>query len=195
MTVLDRSVEFKKVLMVIARKTIKHEIPLMEGFQYVSYTDSLCEPWCNLHINTKLFTDQKQAHEKWDRMLRQDEAFFKENFLFVTDSSGKLVGSAGLWPGTDFEEGRLRIHYVSVLEEAQHNRIAQAMISKLCMKYDQIPGKYPLYLATQSQSYGAIALYVHMGFTPYLGAYNDCSQEENEAAWEFTTQFMREKAK
>ena len=40
MTVLDRSVEFKKVLMVIARKTIKHEIPLMEGFQYVSLRGS-----------------------------------------------------------------------------------------------------------------------------------------------------------
>ena len=33
------------------------------------------------------------------------------------------------------------------------------MLTKLCMMYDLIPSKYPLYLATQSQSYGAIKLY------------------------------------
>lgn len=194
MTVLDREVEFKKVLMVIARKTIHKEIPLKEGYSYADYEDSMYEDWCNLHLDTNMFENKEQAHDKLNQMLQEDKDFFKKNFLFVQDSSGKLVASAGLWKGKDFPGDRLRLHYVSVAQSAQHNRIAQAMITKLCMMYDAIPGKYPLYLATQSQSYGAIALYSKLGFTPYLGEYNGCSDKENEEAWQFTTDVMREKA-
>ncbi len=70
-----------------------------------------------------------------------------------------------------------RVHYVAVGLSAQHKKIAQAMLTKLCMMYDMIPSKYPLYLATQSQSYGAIKLYSRLGFTPYLGAYKGCTEQ------------------
>lgn len=194
MTVLDRDVEFKKVLMVIARKTIKKEVPLKEGFEYVQYTDDLYEDWCKLHLDTKMFETIEEAHKKLDEMLEKDKQFFIDNFLFVKDSEGKIVASAGLWYGKDFDEDRLRLHFVSVAQSAQHNKIAQSMITKLCMMYDKIPSKYPLYLATQSQSYGAISLYARIGFNAYLGAYKGCSEKENEAAWEFTTKVLQEKA-
>ena len=194
MTILDKNVEFKKVLMVITKKTIKQEIPLKEGFSYVEFTNDLKDAWCKLHVKTGLFDDMEQARNKLDDMLAYDEKFFKENFLFVVDKMHHLVASAGLWWGNDFKDKRLRLHYVSVDPMAQHNKIAQSMITLLCMKYDMYPFKYPLYLATQSQSYGAIALYSRMGFTPYLGEYKGCSQSENEAAWQFTTKVLREKA-
>ena len=38
MTTLDRSIEFKKVLMVITRKTIKRETPLKEGYNYTPFS-------------------------------------------------------------------------------------------------------------------------------------------------------------
>lgn len=195
MTILDRNVEFKKVLMVIARNTIKRETQLKEGYKYISFREELLDPWCKLHVKTGLFENMEQAKSKLDEMLQQDKDFFKENFLFVVNEANELVASAGLWIGKDFDGNRLRLHYISVDPNAQHNKIAHSMISHLCIKYDSIPGKYPLYLATQSQSYGAIALYSRMGFTPYLGEYNGCSQEENEAAWEYTTEILREKVK
>lgn len=195
MTTLDRNIEFKKVLMVITRNTIKKEIPLKEEYKYVDFSNDLFEPWCKLHVKTGLFETQEQAENKLDEMLKQDINFFKENFLFVVNKENELVASAGLWIGKDFDGDRLRLHYISVDPKAQHNKIAHAMISRLCIKYDSISGKYPLYLATQSQSYGAIALYSRMGFIPYLGEYNGCSQEENEAAWEYTTKILKEQVK
>ena len=104
------------------------------------------------------------------------------------------MASAGLWPGHDFEEKRLRVHFVAVKETAQHQKIAQSMLSKLCMRYDEKPGKYPLYLVTQSQSYGAIALYARLGFTPYLGNTKDISSEQAEKDWGQVTQILKEKA-
>jgi ribosomal protein S18 acetylase RimI-like enzyme len=114
--------------------------------------------------------------------------------LFVANENNELVGSAGLWFGNDFEESRLRIHYVAVSLSAQHKKIAQAMLTKLCMMYDTIPSKYPLYLATQSQSYGAIKLYSRLGFTPYLGAYKGCTEQKSKNAWQNVTEILRCKA-
>ena len=141
-----------------------------------------------------LFDSLAQAKEKWESMLKEDRAFFVQNFLFVADQQGELVASAGLWPGHDFEEKRLRVHFVAVKETAQHQKIAQSMLTKLCMKYDEMPGKYPLYLVTQSQSYGAIALYARLGFTPYLGATDHEDADHAQEAWEKVTQILREKA-
>ena len=62
------------------------------------------------------------------------------------------------------------------------------------MKYDEMPGKYPLYLVTQSQSYGAIALYARLGFTPYLGATDHEDADHTQEAWEKVTRILREKA-
>lgn len=194
MTVLDKSVPFIRVLMIMPRKTVRKEIPLNTKYQYVEFDDTLKEAWCKLQLEVGLFDSLAQAKEKWESMLKEDRAFFVQNFLFVADQQGELVASAGLWPGHDFEEKRLRVHFVAVKETAQHQKIAQSMLTKLCMKYDEMPGKYPLYLVTQSQSYGAIALYARLGFTPYLGATDHEDADHAQEAWEKVTQILREKA-
>ena len=194
MTILDKSVPFIRVLMVMPRKTVRKEIPLNTKYQYVKFDDTLKEAWCKLQLEVGLFDSLAQAKEKWESMLKEDRAFFVQNFLFVADQQGELVASAGLWPGNDFEEKRLRVHFVAVKETAQHQKIAQSMLTKLCMKYDEMPGKYPLYLVTQSQSYGAIALYARLGFTPYLGATDHEDADHAQEAWEKVTQILREKA-
>ena len=102
----------------------------------------------------------------------------------MKDDDDNLVGSAGLWYGSDFDESRLRVHYVAVSQSAQHQKIAQAMLTRLCIMYDSIPSKYPLYLVTQSQSYGAIKCYSRLGFTPYLGAYHGSSEQKSKQAWQ-----------
>lgn len=193
MSILDRSIPYRSVLMVLPRKRIEKERPLSGDYRYVPYSDAYFQAWCQLHTSTGLFETLEEAQECLLGMLAEDRAFFEDNFLFVVDQDGNLVGSAGLWPGDAFGGDRLRIHYVSVDEKAQHKGIASSMLSKLSMHYDSIPSKYPLYLSTQSQSYAAIALYAKLGFTPYLGAYKGHSKEESEAAWQFITALLKEK--
>lgn len=191
MTVLDTSIPYIKVLMVMARKTIRKEIELNTNYHYAKFNENLKEAWCRLQCEVCLFENMEEARKKWDSMLTRDMDFFSNNFLFVENKKNELVASAGLWYGNDFDQDRLRIHYVAVSQKAQHQKIAQSMLTKLCIKYDRIPGKYPLYLATQSQSYGAIKLYARLGFTPYLGAYKGSSEQKSKKAWQSVTDVLK----
>ncbi len=194
MTVLDRRIPFVRVLMIMPRNTIYKEVPLHEDYHYVPYSEDLKDAWCKLQTEVGLFEDFNQAQEKLKSMLEEDAQGFQQNFLFVQDQEGDLVGSAGLWPGHDFDGSRTRIHFVAVKEKAQHKRIAQSLLTKLCLQYEEKPSKYPLYLVTQSQSYGAIALYSRLGFVPYLGEYHDHTAQESEKDWEIVTDILRQHA-
>ena len=63
MTVLDRSIPFVRVLMVMPRNTIYKEVPLHEDYHYVSYSEDLKDAWCKLQTEVGLFEDLKQAQE------------------------------------------------------------------------------------------------------------------------------------
>jgi GNAT superfamily N-acetyltransferase len=104
-----------------------------------------------------------------------------------------LCASAGLWPGTHFSAGRLRLHDVAVSLDHQRKGIAKAMIIHLARLYDQMPNKYPLYLATQSQSHDAIVLYSRLGFMPYMGQWSRRTKEESEEDWRQVTDILRQK--
>ena len=108
MTVLDTSIPYEKVLMVMARKTIRKEIELNQEFHYVEFDESLKEAWCKLQTEVCLFENIEEARKKWDSMLTRDKDFFSKHFLFVANENNELVGSAGLWFGNDFE-GRISI--------------------------------------------------------------------------------------
>lgn len=194
MTVLDKNVPFIKVLMVISRKTIEKEIELNSKYHYVDFSEDLMVDWCKLQCEVNLFDSMKDAQDKWNQMIQRDKDLFSKHFLFVKDDNDNLVGSAGLWYGSDFDESRLRVHYVAVSQSAQHQKIAQAILTRLCIMYDSIPSKYPLYLVTQSQSYGAIKCYSRLGFTPYLGAYHGSSEQKSKQAWQSVTQILADRS-
>ena len=67
MTILDTSIPYEKVLMVMARKTIRKEIKLNSEFHYVG------------------FDEIEKARKKWDSMLTRDKDFFSKHFLFVAN--------------------------------------------------------------------------------------------------------------
>lgn len=194
MTVLDKSVEYRPLLMIIPRKRQGQVKALAQGYTYCSWDDSMKAAWAELQFKAGLYDSLEEANQSLDEFLQEKEQFISQ-FLFVCNDQGELVGSAGLWQGNHFGQNRLRVHYVAVSESAQHQGIASAMVSKLIAMYDQIPSKYPLYLATQTNSYGAIAMYSHLGFTPYLGAWRDCSEAQSKDNWELATEFLREKTK
>ena len=65
MTVLDTSIPYEKVLMVMARKTIRKEIELNPKFHYVEFDESLKEAWCKLQTQVCLF-------ENWYYVKKKD---------------------------------------------------------------------------------------------------------------------------
>ena len=192
MTIVDQNVEYRPLLMIIGRKVCTHEVPLDPAYQYVAYQPAFETAWAQLQLELGMFDTFEKAKQTFHEMASHPN--FNDNFLFVCDKEGHLVGSAGLWPGHHYGMERLRIHYVAVSQAHQHHKIGSSMVSKLVMKYDATPGKYPLYLAKQTNSYGAIAMYSHLGFTAYLGAYEGCTKKQSEANWTLATQILREKS-
>lgn len=193
MTTVDRSVDFVKVLMIVPRKEFYKEIPLQEEYTYQPYTDDMLESWCKLHVETGLFETMEEAKDNIETMLKEDRKAFENQFVFVCDKKGQLVGSCGLWKGTHFGMERLRLHDVSVLPSCQHQGIAKSMIVRCARMYDEMKSRYPLYVVSQSQSYGAIALYSRLGFTPYLGEYKNHTKAQSEKDWEKVTAILKEK--
>lgn len=85
MTILDTSIPYEKVLMVMARKTIRKENKLNSEFHYVGFDESLKEAWCKLQTKVCLFEKIEEARKKWDSMLTRDKDFFSKYFLFVAN--------------------------------------------------------------------------------------------------------------
>lgn len=191
MTVLDKSVEHVGVLMVLPRGHAPKSEPLHEDYHYRKYDDDLYEAWAALMDKTGL-ASKDEAYSILDKMLEDREAF-TDNFLFVVDDAGNLAATAGIWPGHVFED-RLRLHWVAVDPDHQRKGLARSMITELAQMYEGRPGRYPLYLSTQSESWPAIMLYSRLGFTPYLGAYEGHTEEQSQQDWEKVTQLLREKS-
>ena len=194
MTKLDPSVQSVKAIMILPRREFSSECPLPEGYTYEAYDDSMKDAWCRLHTSTGLFSCQEEAADILQKMIEEDRSAFEKQFVFVCDANKNLVASCGLWKGNHFGMERVRLHYVSVLEEHQHQKIGQSMIVHAARMYDAMPSKYPLYVVSQASSYGAIKLYSRLGFTPYLGVYQDHTKEQSEKDWEYITDVLRKKA-
>ncbi len=76
MTVLDTSIPYEKVLMVMARKTIRKEIELNPKFHYVEFDESLKRSLVQATDQVCLFENIDEARKKWDSMLTRDRDFF-----------------------------------------------------------------------------------------------------------------------
>ena len=89
MTILDTSIPYEKVLMVMARtvgmidKYFGNTLPSER--ESTEFDESLKEAWCKLQTKVCLFEKIEKARKKWDSMLTRDKDFFSKHFLFVAN--------------------------------------------------------------------------------------------------------------
>ncbi len=69
--------------------------------------------------------------------------------------------------------------------------IFEGLISHLALAFDQIPGRYPLYLKLQATNLPYIAKASRMGFIPYFGQWKQSSAQESEMIWQDITDALR----
>ncbi|MDO4466724.1 MAG: GNAT family N-acetyltransferase [Bacillota bacterium] len=182
----DKSVPSIGVLMICPRRQIEKEIKLPAGYSYVSWDEDMSSEWIDLQIMAENFESEQEAHEFIKTMDT-------EKFVFVQDQNGKLVASAGLYEGDHFGMKRLRLGKLAVLLENQREGLATAMITKLCLAYDSVPGKYPLYVSLNAQQHEAIKVFAKLQFTPYFGFYNGHTDKQSEENWTIVTKVLKEK--
>ncbi len=67
----------------------------------------------------------------------------------------------------------------------------EAVVSRLAIAYDQIPGKYPLYIRLSEADLDLIAQASHLGFIPYFGKWAKKTPEQSEKSWQAITDSLR----
>lgn len=106
--------------------------------------------------------------------------------------NGRPVGYAFWKEASDFGMKRPAIGF-TCSDEAHRLDIFEALVSRLAVAFDRIPGRYPLYIRLSSQNLDLIAKAGRMGFVPYFGCWSRKTSEQSESAWEMITERLRQR--
>lgn len=193
MTILDPSIEYKEVLMLLPQNNKNQEKSIPEGFHLEKDLKKVKEDWSLLMKELGFFSTAKEAKDYFEKMEQEDPAKLKRDFLFLYKDN-ELAATGGLWPGKQFE-GKIkdRIHYIGVSPAFQNQHLASWLMDTLIFRHF-LNTDEPLYLSTQPSSWPAILLYLKKGFFPYAGSYLNTSLEVSKANWDFTKAVLKEKA-
>ena len=113
----------------------------------------------------------------------------KEHYVIVYDDNHQEIGKASLVQGNEFGVKRYKVEAQCDLNDMD---LYHYLVSKMCVHYDTLPSKYPLYIVLNESQLESIKILSSIGFTPYLGDMKEQSEKENKRIWELITQRLRE---
>lgn len=190
MSVLDKSVPYYPVVMILKHKDLSITAHMAEGYRFIPFDETYRDPWINLHVTLGQLASYEEGRRYFDETFTPDMDAVKKQFLIVVDSLENLVGTSSVWEGYHFGKQRYRVHWVGVDPAHQQKGIAKALMMETIRLYDTMGQEEPLYLTTQTNSYIAIQMYLRLGFVAYKGempvnfhATKETFQEDNEKAW------------
>lgn len=196
MSTIDKSVEHFNLIMVCEKPAENISFEISEGYEIVHYHEQYRFAWINLHVKLGHFMDYDEGNKIFKNTF---EAYPLDmlKYMYVTiDCNNNLVGTCALWCGNHFGYSRLRMHYLGVDEQHQKKGIARTMCLYCMRLYSELGLRDSLYLSTQTNSYMAIALYLSIGFMPYMkyiGIGNNKDEEEVliKRAWDQVFEYIR----
>lgn len=198
MSVLDKTIPFFPVLMVLEKNRMLPDVHLPEGYHFQTYDPSYQDAWINLHTTLGEFQSYEEGKQYFEKTFYDLEKV-KRYFLLIVDKDKKLAGTSSIWIGNHFGVERYRVHWLGIDPFHQRKGLAKALLIKTMQLYKQTGRKEPLYLTSQTNSYVGISLYLKMGFVPYKGempvnfhANKETYQEDNEKAWKLIYQKIKE---
>ncbi len=190
MSMLDKTIPFFPVLMLLEEQRKLPDIILPKGYQFQRYDPSYQDAWIKLHVTLGEFENYEEGKLYFEKTFYDLEKV-KKFFLLLVDKDKKLVGTSSIWPGHHFGVERYRIHWLGVDPLHQRQGLAKALLIKAMQLYEQTGRKETLYLTSQTNSYVAISMYLKMGFVPYRGdmpqnfnAKKETYQKDNDKAWD-----------
>lgn len=120
-----------------------------------------------------------------DWVLDQDPAGLS---LFI---HGKPAGYASWQNASDFGMHRPSVFFSCLEKGSRKLAVFEALVSRLAIAFDRIPGRYPLYIKLQSTDLDLIAKASRMGFIPYFGEWSQKTSEQSESCWKGITESLR----
>lgn len=170
MTVLDKSIPYYPVLMVLEQPPVIHEVPLAPGYSFQPYDPSYKEAWVALHVALGQIKSREAGLQYFAETFETRPQELQRQMILIVDEQGKLAGTSSVWEGFHFGERRMRVHWVGVDEHHQRRGLAKSLMLKTIQLYQSMQCEHPLYLTTQTNSYVAISMYQRLGFSAYRGS-------------------------
>jgi len=164
---LDKSVEFKNIIMRIESDTLNAAAfpKLPDGFSFRLFDGiSDIKAWCRIEASVLEFDSEFEAETFFTKAYMPYCDRLKERCLFVVDQTGVPVATATAW-FADSELGhQASLHWVAVCPEYQGLGIGKAIVQKCFNLFRDLEPNCDVWLHTQTWSHVAIRMYHALGF-------------------------------
>ncbi len=161
---MDKSIEFYKILM--CRKTGTHlvEYALPEGYSAVHFKNGDEKEWADIEYSVKEFKSKKDAMCYFQEQYLPFSEELKRRCMFIEDSAGKKIATFTVWWEYIGKRRYPWVSWVAVKPKHQSKGIGKALIYVGMRLMNDIEGDAESYLKTQTWSYKAINIYREQGF-------------------------------
>ena len=164
---LDKSVEFKNIIMRIKADMIKAAISptLPEGFSFRLFNKvSDSGDWGRIEASVLEFDSEFEAESYFKKAYIPFADKLRDRCLFVTNQSGLPIATATAW-FADSELGhQASLHWVAVFPEYQGMGIGKAIVQKCLCLFRELEPDCDVWLHTQTWSHVAVKMYQRLGF-------------------------------
>lgn len=106
----------------------------------------------------------------------------------IVDQHGQVVAKTRFEKGDEFPGERIKLAWEC---QPGYEQVLAHLAGVMAKLYDEMPGRYPLYTEMKGYDLEVIKTLARIGFTPYLGEYEGCSEEKNKEIWQQVTDALR----
>jgi len=163
---LDKSVEFKHIIMKIEAERIKvaGHPTLPEGYSFRFFTTDDEAHWARIETSVLEFEAEGIAREYFTKSFLPRKGELLKRCVFVLDPEGLPIATATAWFANSELGHQASLHWVAVCPEHQGLGIGRAVVQQALMIFHELDPSSPVWLHTQTWSHVAVKLYHGLGF-------------------------------
>jgi GNAT superfamily N-acetyltransferase len=164
---LDKSVPYYKVTMVLENTDKVKEYPLPEGYRFCLYGKGDEIHWAEIETTVGEFDSVPKGIAYFANEFGKGLHEMEKRCLFIETVEGRKIATATAWYGQHQGKRLGRLHWISVRPDHQGKGLGKALIARALKILGELEDNRMIYLTTQTWSYKAIGLYKSFGFKPY----------------------------
>ncbi|ELC8442426.1 GNAT family N-acetyltransferase [Clostridium perfringens] len=161
---LDKSVEFFRMVLKREKGTELKSVSLPEGFKFVKFKKGDENAWAEIETSVLEFKDVESAKEYFENKYMPYLNELERRTLFIEDSKGEKVATFTAWWRYTGERRHPFMEWVAVKPGYQGKGLGKSIISEGVKLMVAIEGDCDMYIPTQTWSHKAIKLYRWAGF-------------------------------
>jgi len=163
---LDKSIEYKNIIMKIEPNEIKNIAnPILpDGFSFRFFETGDEAHWARIEASVLEFDSIDDAKDYFEKSYLPHKDRLQKRCIFVLNKDKFPIATANSW-FADSELGhQASLHWVAVCPEYQGLGIGKAVTQQALVNFQGLEPNKPVWLHTQTWSHTAVRLYHHLGF-------------------------------